>query len=169
MRLYLLNLFLSFLPPTRCFKIKQLIACWAGIELASNVCINGGSRFYGNGKLIIGHNTWIGLHNHFYLTQLALIQIGSNCDIAPEVRFIPGSHQIGHSIKRAGIGIGQDIIIGNGCWIGAGSIILGGVDIGDGVIIAAGSLVNQNIPANVMVAGIPARIIKILPSLNYDS
>ena len=53
-----------------------------------------------------------------------------------------------------------DVIIGNNCFVGKGSIILPGVHVGDNVIVAAGSVVSSNIPADVVIAGNPARIIK---------
>lgn len=53
-----------------------------------------------------------------------------------------------------------DVIIGNNCFIGKGSIILPGVHIGDNVIVGAGSVVVANIPDDVVVVGNPARIVK---------
>ncbi len=59
--------------------------------------------------------------------------------------------------------IGEDPVeIGDDVWIGCNSIIMKGVHIGDGAIIAAGSIVTKNIPAHVLVAGNPARIMKRL-------
>ena len=52
------------------------------------------------------------------------------------------------------------IAIGNHVWIGCKSTILKGVTIGDGSVIAAGSLVNRNVPAHVLVGGVPAKILK---------
>ena len=52
------------------------------------------------------------------------------------------------------------IIIGNDCWIGRGATILGGVTIGDGCVIAAGSVVTKSFPDNVIIGGVPAKIIK---------
>lgn len=57
---------------------------------------------------------------------------------------------------------GENIIIGNDVWIGMDATILGGVEIGDGSVIAAGSMVTKSVPPNVLVAGIPAKIIKNL-------
>jgi maltose O-acetyltransferase len=71
---------------------------------------------------------------------------------------IVGSHQIGLNKRRAGDGVARSIRIGDGCWIGANVTIIDGVEISDGCVIAAGSLVNSNIPSNVLVAGIPAII-----------
>ena len=51
--------------------------------------------------------------------------------------------------------------IGNDVWIGSSAIILGGVKIGDGAIIAAGALVNRDVPAYSIVAGVPAKVIKL--------
>lgn len=56
----------------------------------------------------------------------------------------------------------QEVIIGRNVWIGAGAIILPGVTIGDGSVIAAGSVVNRDVPDNVMVAGVPAKVKKWL-------
>lgn len=53
---------------------------------------------------------------------------------------------------------GYDIIIGKGCWISSGSIILGGVTIGDNSIVAAGSVVTKDVPEGTLVCGIPAKI-----------
>lgn len=52
------------------------------------------------------------------------------------------------------------VVIENDVWLGANCIILPGVTIGEGAIIAAGSVVTKNVPANVFVGGIPAKIIK---------
>ena len=77
--------------------------------------------------------------------------IGSNCTILPRVLL---------GKKKPGIAT-PNIIIGNNCYIGTGSTILGPVIIGNNVTIAAGSVVLNNIPDNCVVAGNPARIVKI--------
>ncbi|MDZ7891010.1 MAG: DapH/DapD/GlmU-related protein [Rhodoferax sp.] len=69
---------------------------------------------------------------------------------------------MGTSERRAGNGTAKSITIGNGCWIGAKSIILGGVSVGPGSVVAAGSIVTRDVPANVLVAGVPAKIKKSL-------
>lgn len=56
----------------------------------------------------------------------------------------------------------ESIVVGKGVWIGAGVIVLGGAVIGAGSVVAAGAVVIGTIPENVMVGGVPARVIKDL-------
>ena len=52
------------------------------------------------------------------------------------------------------------IVLGKNVWVGSNSTILQGVAIGDNAVVAAGAVVTKNVPANVVVGGVPARIIK---------
>jgi len=159
---YLLNLLLFLLPPTRFFGVKRIFARWAGINIGNKVSINGYTSFFGDGAVFIDDNSWIGLKNTFYRTTSASIKIGKNCDIGPEVTFVTGSHEIGDENRRAGIGIGQDIIIGDGCWVGARVTIIGGVTISKGSIIGAGAVVCSDVPENCLYAGVPAKFVRKL-------
>ncbi len=156
------NFLVFTLPPTRFFGIKRCLAKLAGIRITHGVSICGHTCVFGRGAVVIGKNSWIGLKNTFYCTQIAEIRIGEYCDIGPEVSFVTGTHKIGTHKRRAGKGTGGNIVIGDGCWIGARVTILGGVTIGDGAIIGAGSLVNKNIPADTIYAGVPAKLIRDL-------
>jgi acetyltransferase-like isoleucine patch superfamily enzyme len=60
--------------------------------------------------------------------------------------------------------ISAPIFVGNNVWIGANATILPGVTIGDGSIVAAGAVVTKNVPINVIVGGVPAKIIKRIES-----
>lgn len=77
--------------------------------------------------------------------------IGKNCTILPRVLL---------GKKQPGIPT-PNIIIGDDCYIGTGTTILGPIKIGNNVTIAAGSVVTKDVPDNAIVAGIPAKIIKI--------
>lgn len=165
---YLLNLALFFLPPTRMFGLKRILARFCGFQITDGVMLNGGSSFVGEGNIFIGADTWVGAYNRFYLTRFAEIRIGANCDIGPEVAFVPGSHQIGSHRRRAGTGTGGDIVIEDGCWIGARVTILGGVTIGKGAIVGAGALVNKDVPANTIYAGVPAVLLRKLRADESD-
>ena len=54
----------------------------------------------------------------------------------------------------------RPVAIGNNCWIGAKATILDGTKIGDGCIVAAGAVVKGEFPDNVIIGGVPAKIIK---------
>jgi len=96
----------------------------------------------------------------FYTHLDAPIMIGARCDIGPAVEFVTGGHEIGSSSRRAGRGSAKSIVVNDGCWIGARCLILGGVTIGSGAVIAAGSVVTEDVPGNVLVAGVPAIVKK---------
>lgn len=54
-----------------------------------------------------------------------------------------------------------DIIIGPDCWIGTKTVITAGVTLGEGCVVGAGSVVTRDVPAGAIVAGIPARVLKM--------
>ncbi len=155
---YLCNLILFILPSSRLFWFRNFLLRLSGIDIHGSAKYCGRSWIYGRGILHIGNDTWLspGVIMHTHLK--ADIYIGERCDIGPGAGFITGSHSIGTSFRRAGSGTAQPIKVGNGCWIGARSIILGGVSIGDGCIIAAGSVVTCDVPENTLVAGVPASV-----------
>ena len=63
------------------------------------------------------------------------------------------------SMREKGLQYNQPIHIGRNCWIGAGAILLPGVSVGDNSVIGAGSVVTKDIPANVVAAGVPCRVL----------
>ncbi|WP_221585413.1 DapH/DapD/GlmU-related protein [Microbacterium sp. G2-8] len=88
--------------------------------------------------------------------------IGDRVNIGPFVRVVTDTHDIGPHDKRAGAVRHDAITIGDGSWIGASATILGGVTIGAGSIVAAGSIVTSDVPDDVVVAGVPAKVVKKL-------
>lgn len=100
------------------------------------------------------------------------IRIGDGTVIAPRVQLLTAGHPVEPheritrdpvtGQRNGGYAINKPITIGKDCWIGAGTIILGGVTIGDGTTIGAGSVVTRDVPAHVVAAGTPCRIIRYL-------
>jgi len=160
---HLVNLFLFFLPPSRMFGLRRYLLRSVGIDLSVGVSICGRGWIYGRGEVSIGVGSWLSpgvvIHSHLE----APISIGAACDIGPGVEFIPGGHEMGDSSRRAGRGTAKPVAIGDGCWIGAKSIILGGVTVGPGCVVAAGSVLVSDVPPNTLVAGVPARVKRTLP------
>jgi maltose O-acetyltransferase len=149
---------LLLLPPSRCFKARRWLLRLGGIDVANDAFFCGGGWIYGRGQLQIGAGTWLSPATVFYTHEQATIKIGQRCDIGHGVEFIPGGHQIGTFGRRAGAGTAKSIEVGDGSWIGARSVILGGVRIGSGCVVAAGSVVTRDVPDNLLVAGVPARV-----------
>lgn len=160
---HLINLLLAPLPPSRLFGLRRWLWRLAGIDAGRNARICGGGWIYGPGIVRIGENTWLSPGAKLYSHPDAAISIGSNCDLGHEICMVPGTHEIGGADRRAGPGMAGPIAIGNGCWVGARVLILGGVTIGAGAVVAAGSVVVADVPPNALVAGVPARVRRILP------
>jgi maltose O-acetyltransferase len=131
------------------------------IEVSETSKVNIGCRFYGEGNVVIGSGTWIGPNCSFYTGGGKGIYIGNNCDIAPDVSFICGSHIISDQNRRAGEGFAMDVVVGDGTWIGALSGIFA-VSVGKGAVIGAASVVIHNVDDNSLNAGVPAKKIRDL-------
>ncbi|CAN1550895.1 WbbJ Acetyltransferase (isoleucine patch superfamily) [Burkholderiaceae bacterium] len=155
---HLINTLLFVLPPSRLFGLRHFLLTLVGVTLGNNVKYCGRAWIYGRGQLIIGDDTWLSPATNIYTHTDVTIRIGVRCDIGPGVELIPGSHVVGTSSRRSGTGTAKPITIGDGCWIGAHSLILGGVIIGDGCIVAAGAVVTKSMPPNSLVAGVPAKV-----------
>ena len=160
---HFLNLLLWCLPPSRLFALRRTCLRLAGIAPGRNVSVCGRGWIYGRGRLFIGDDTWLSPGVVFHTHVEADIAIGTRCDVGPGVEFVLGSHQHGDTQRRAGPGTARPIAVGDGCWIGAGALILGGVTIGAGAVIAAGAVVTRDVPAHTLAAGVPARAVKDLP------
>lgn len=85
------------------------------------------------------------------------ITIGAGAAIGPDVIIRDND---GHRLTTDAHDAVSHVTIGKKVWVGARSIILKGVTIGDGSIVAAGSLVINDVPANCLVGGVPAKIIR---------
>lgn len=159
-RLFLINKAVRALPGTRMFNLKKKLLAFAGAKLGANVRLMG-IKVMGPFELQIGDNTFIGEDTFLVGAIDSRIKIGRDCDISSRVTIVTGTHELDPEGDRmAGEGFGKDIVIGNGVWIGIGSIILGGVTIGNRAIIGAGSVVTKDVPDYCVVAGNPAKIIK---------
>lgn len=126
------------------FLIEQPFIC----DYGYNIKI--GENFYSNHNLmILDANT---------------VEFGDNVFIAPNCGFYTAGHPLDYKTRNEGLEYGKPIKIGNNVWIGGNIIVLPGVTIGDNSVIGAGSVVNKDIPANVVAVGNPCKVIKELKS-----
>lgn len=106
------------------------------IQLGKNVFINHGCSFLDMGGIIIEDNVLIG----------------------PKANLVTENHPLDPGDRRALIT--KAITIKRNAWIGAGATILPGVTVGENAVVAAGAVVSKDVPDNVVMAGVPAKIVK---------
>lgn len=107
-------------------------------------------------NITVGKNVFINACCHFQ--DQGGITLGDNCLVGHNVVFATLNH--GFAPEERQSMLSAPIVVGRNVWIGSNSTILQGVTIGDNSIIAAGSVVTKDVPANAIVAGVPARFIR---------
>ena len=111
-----------------------------------------------------GYNIRVG--ENFYanmgctILDEALVTFGGNVLLAPNVSIYTAGHAVNVAQRIVGWEYAYPVTVGHNVWIGGNVVILPGVSIGDNSIIGGGSVVTKDIPANVVAAGNPCRIIK---------
>lgn len=126
------------------------------VYLGHNTIIHG----YHKNEIRLGDHTWIG--QGCFLHGAGGISIGMAVGIGPMVKVLTSVHKdddISKPIIFCDLEFDK-VMVGDGCDIGMGSIILPGVTIGEGSIIGAGSIVTRDVPAYSVFAGNPARMFK---------
>jgi acetyltransferase-like isoleucine patch superfamily enzyme len=106
-------------------------------------------------KTVMGQECTISAYQH--------VRIGEECVIADRAMFIDFDHgivEVERPIRLQGI-YKRDVEVGNNVWIGYGACVLRGVSVGDNSVIGTNAVVTKDVPANAVVAGIPARIIRM--------
>lgn len=111
-----------------------------------------------------GRNIHFGKHifinSGVTFTDLGGIYLSDGVQIAPNVTLASVNHPLTPA-KRHGVEL-KPVYVHRNAWIGANATILPGVSIGENAVVAAGAVVSRNVPANTIVAGIPARVIKTI-------
>lgn len=132
------------------------------IEIGDNVYIGHYTILKGYYKnlMLIGDHTWIG--QQCFLHSAGGLRIGKAVGIGPKVIILTSQHEAldrDLPVYLTPLKLGE-VVLEDGCDIGAGAIILPGVKIGEGSIIGAGSVVTRDIPPYEVWAGVPARKIR---------
>ena len=110
------------------------------VHVGRNVVINFNCTFVDDGEIFIGDDC----------------MIGPGCNLATSI------HPISPRLRRHKLQYNKPIHIGNNVWFGAGVTVLPGVTVGDNAIVGAGSVVTKDVPSNAIVAGNPARLIRMI-------
>lgn len=111
-----------------------------------------------------GCNTYIG--ERFFanydciIIDVARVEIGDDVLFGPRVGLYTAGHPLDAQVRKEGLEYGRPIRIEDDVWIGGGVTVTGGVTIGAQSVIGAGSVVTRDIPAGVLAAGVPCRVIR---------
>jgi acetyltransferase-like isoleucine patch superfamily enzyme len=127
---------------------------WSWIGHGSKIRSHEGNVSIG-AKTVLGQECTISSYQH--------ISIGRECVIADRVMLIDFDHgmvEVERPIRLQGI-YKRDVHVGNNVWIGYGACILRGVIVGDNAVIGTNAVVTKDVPANAVVGGVPARLIRM--------
>lgn len=137
------ELFQKLLGKTeRSFYIELPFRC----DYGSNITL--GSHFFANYNLVI--------------LDSAKVTIGDHVFMGPDVGIYTAAHPVDAGLRNRHFEYALPITIGNNVWIGGHVVINPGVSIGDNSVIGSGSVVTSNIPANVVAAGNPCKVIRAI-------
>jgi maltose O-acetyltransferase len=109
-------------------------------------------------RISIGAGTFVNFD--CVMLDVAPITIGTACQVATRVQLLTATHPIDPEPRRFRWESGEPIVIGDNVWLGGGVIVCPNVTIGDDTVVGAGAVVTRDLPAGVIAAGIPARVIR---------
>jgi acetyltransferase-like isoleucine patch superfamily enzyme len=143
-------------------RLEIQISRRAEVRFGRFVWIGDGTKIRCHEGLVeIGAKTVMG--QECTISAYQRVRIGEQCVIADRAMFIDFDHgvvEVERPIRLQGI-YKRDVVVGSNVWIGYGACILRGVTVGDNAIIGTNAVVTKDVPANAVVGGIPARVIRM--------
>jgi maltose O-acetyltransferase len=142
--------------------LRFLIYRAAGVRLKQSNIAAG--LFLGGppSNLTIGHGTSINVDCFF--DCLGKVTLGRGVMVGMGVTIVTSDHPVGADGQPEGLPVGRDVVIEDGAWLGARSMILPGVTVGEGAIVSAGAVVTRDCRPLSIYAGVPARLVGHRPS-----
>ncbi len=110
------------------------------------------------GNIRIGGQTFVNVDA--VVLDVAPVTIGTACQIATRVQLLTATHPIDPEPRRVGWEYAEPITIADNVWLGGGAIVCPGVTIGQDTVVGAGAVVTKDLPAGVVAAGVPARVLR---------
>lgn len=111
-------------------------------------------------NIAIGNDVYVNFN--VVILDCAAVTIGDGTQIAPGVQLLAADHPRDPEVRRSLLELARPVSIGTNVWIGAAAIVCPGVSVGDDSIIGAGSVVTRDVPAGVVAAGNPCRVVREL-------
>lgn len=124
------------------------------------------THFYVNPPLHVDYGRHVEIGENFYANMDCIfldvnkIIFGDNVMVGPRAGFYTAGHPTDPAVRTKDLEFGLPIIVEDNVWVGANTTILPGVTIGKNSIVAAGAVVTKDVPANTIVGGNPARVIR---------
>ena len=112
---------------------------------------------YGS-NITIGAGTFV--NYDCVMLDVAPIRIGTACQLATRVQLLTATHPLDPGPRRCGWESAEPIALGDNVWLGGGAIVCPGVSIGEDTVVGAGAVVTRDLPAGVLAAGVPARVLR---------
>ena len=158
------NFILSPLPKEAGGHIRAAVYRRIGIKIGRGTSIGKGLHIEGMGRpygrLSIGEGCWI-RGARFELNEQ--VTVGNRIVISDDCLITTDTHEVGPPEQRFGRLTSRPVVIGDGAWIARKSMVLG-VNVGAGSIVASNAVVTKDVPPNTMVGGVPAKVIRELPT-----
>lgn len=143
-------------------RLQLQISKRGSVSFGRFVWVGDGSKIRCHeGTVEIGEKTVLG--QEVTISAYRRVRIGPQCVIADRAMFIDFDHgvvEVERPIRQQGIYM-EDVVIGSNVWIGYGACFLRGVRVGDNSIIGTNAVVTRDVPANAVVGGVPARVIRM--------
>jgi maltose O-acetyltransferase len=155
-------------------RVQELLASFNGLAPGAgderDVLLRRMLRYVGEGVVVrppffceygairIGDGTFINVDA--VMLDVMPITIGAACQIGTRVQLLTASHPLDPEPRRIGWEYGQSITIADNVWLGGGAIVCPGVSIGEDTVVGAGAVVSRDLPAGVLAAGVPARVLR---------